>query len=408
MGRRRGERRDRSTRKWLTVGRILVSALRRIQGKTYPYWWQKAFWLTPSLRHKETTGQYSSQRSVVEEVSDTNALVIYRSNLEGINTRWGASIARRAMADLISRNVSRCHEIDSSIQGAPSVEHILGVVAKHDVNLVIVIDLYALDDMGVRAPLTSKILGRKLRRLGIPINTILWDLLDPAMAYMSNSLVGQTGQAFSLASTTEEASTLGIRNARGPATEWIFPGIDEHVSPTSHDFGARQYDLYLPPLDHISRRARLTSVLDFALASNLALAPSSASDYLDYMTVLGQSRITVVTNAIREAYRARLSAPLRQIAPSTHAVGRNFEAVAAGSLLIAEKTPGLRYYFDPNEHYLEWTDSGQATAHVRWALAHPQEAQKIARAAQQRFRDWIRWAESNPDIARIPTRSKAE
>lgn len=59
---------------------------------------------------------------------------------------------------------------------------------------------------------------------------------------------------------------------------------------------------------------------------------------------------------------------------------RNWEALAMRRLLVANRVPDMDTFFVDGEHYLGFSNLEEAVSKVQWALANPEEAQKIADA----------------------------
>jgi hypothetical protein len=266
-----------------------------------------------------------------------------------------------------------------------SVSQLLAYVDVHEIDLVVVIDLYAISNSGIAAPWRAFKLRRGLRSRGVTVNTFIWDALDPSMLLISNLLVGANGKSFILANVNEEAEKLGYINPVGPVQQFFFSPVLERVPDMNDDFSSRIYDLYIPPDDHPKRTSLTTLIRRESESLGLSLAPARTGDYTRYLCILQQTRISIVVNSIRTSYTKLLPKRLLNDAPWTHAVGRNFESVAAGCLLVAEKTTALREYFEPGVHFLEWNRPDEAWQHVLWARSNPGEVEIMAKAARKRL-----------------------
>ncbi len=64
--------------------------------------------------------------------------------------------------------------------------------------------------------------------------------------------------------------------------------------------------------------------------------------------------------------------------------GRDFEVPACRGLLITGQTPGLSEYFTPGTDVLTYDGLQDLQGKIRWALDHPQEAEKVRGAGYQR------------------------
>ena len=60
-------------------------------------------------------------------------------------------------------------------------------------------------------------------------------------------------------------------------------------------------------------------------------------------------------------------------------VGRSFEAILAGALLVQEATPGMHRYFIAGEHYLEFSTLAELSAIARFINENREEAEEIRR-----------------------------
>lgn len=327
------------------------------------------------------------------------AVVITKFGQERLGKEWGAAVVRRALVERLTRSHDVRH-FDASDGSRALLSQVLDVVDRDGCTTVFICDLYALSTRGALAPLEAFRWKHQLNRRGVRVNTLLWDLLDPAMAYASNVLVGSSGRAFVIANTSEEASLMGIRQAIGPSHQWLLDGILKSIahSPMAHE--SRPFDVYLPPRNHTSRSQLLRAVAEAATSRGLKCPGSESLGYRDYLNLLSLSRSAVVVNEIRASYRATLPRGKVEAAPRTHAVGRNFEVVAAGSTLIAQHTDALREYFEPGRHFLEWKDPREAADMLLWAVDNPETAATMAREAHEKLVSIHKEGESNTPFIR--------
>lgn len=63
---------------------------------------------------------------------------------------------------------------------------------------------------------------------------------------------------------------------------------------------------------------------------------------------------------------------------------RMFEVTAAGALLVTDHKKNIRELFEPDSEILTYSSPGECIEKLKWALDHPEEARRIARAGQQR------------------------
>ena len=67
-----------------------------------------------------------------------------------------------------------------------------------------------------------------------------------------------------------------------------------------------------------------------------------------------------------------------------HLVYRYLEVLAAGSLLLASPVPGVSRYFEPGKHFVSYETLDDAVQKANYYLDHPQEAEKIRKAGQEK------------------------
>jgi len=63
---------------------------------------------------------------------------------------------------------------------------------------------------------------------------------------------------------------------------------------------------------------------------------------------------------------------------------RMFEVTGAGALLVTDQKHNIRDLFEPDSEILTYSSPGECIEKMRWALDHPEEARRIARAGQTR------------------------
>ncbi|MFT5585845.1 MAG: spore maturation protein CgeB, partial [Cognaticolwellia sp.] len=63
---------------------------------------------------------------------------------------------------------------------------------------------------------------------------------------------------------------------------------------------------------------------------------------------------------------------------------RVFDVLACGGFLVTQDSPELRALFTPGEHLLAVNTPQEMHDAVLWALAHPEQARRIAKAGQER------------------------
>ncbi|KAF0110736.1 MAG: hypothetical protein FD149_2613 [Rhodospirillaceae bacterium] len=73
------------------------------------------------------------------------------------------------------------------------------------------------------------------------------------------------------------------------------------------------------------------------------------------------------------------------------AVGRSYEVLNAGSLLVQEASDDMDYYFIAGEHYIEFSTFSDLRAIFRFLETNPEEAEDIRRRgfefAKQHYSD---------------------
>jgi hypothetical protein len=99
--------------------------------------------------------------------------------------------------------------------------------------------------------------------------------------------------------------------------------------------------------------------------------PDPVADYIEYLTRSAKHK-TGLNFSVRYS-GARV------------ATGRGFEVPLVGGLLLQEYADDMRYYFTPDEHYLEFTDFGSLIDRVEWLACKPTEAAKLSAAGQNYF-----------------------
>jgi hypothetical protein len=82
----------------------------------------------------------------------------------------------------------------------------------------------------------------------------------------------------------------------------------------------------------------------------------------------------------------------------THLRLRDFEAPMSGALYLTEDQPELAECFEPSREVLTYTDRNDLLDKARYYLAHPEESERIRRAALERARREHTWQHRFRDL----------
>lgn len=109
---------------------------------------------------------------------------------------------------------------------------------------------------------------------------------------------------------------------------------------------------------------------------------------LDATVVFGAARAAVTpdtTSYARVLNRSRAVLNISCHGPGIHLVtGRVWETIAAGAVLLEQDNPATARLFAPYRHYLPWTNMVDLVQAARFVQHRPDQAERIAQAAQ----DW--------------------
>jgi hypothetical protein len=368
----------------MAVNRMKRTAIyRAIVGNEYPYRWHKLFWALLRWRNRNETNLHRLLGAQALPPSLTKVLVLTRMNRSAGSDpelRFGFI---RALTQLLGADNVLVH--DSSAKGAPTALQVVDLIQDNLVDCLIVLDADSLTDRWTLVPLAAQQLAGALKGTGTTVKFVLWDLLDPAQAWSGDVLTRNRGNTYVIGSTTSQAESVALRNTIGPCSDIFVEAYFPEGSETLKTLPQRDFDLYLPPADHGTRTPIIEKIRQLTKESQLKLSPGKAEDYQGYLNLLQNTRIVLVVNNIRDMYLRRMPTATAEPLRVTHMVARNFEALASGSVLLAQFTPELRAYLIPGVHYLEWATVDDIMEHLHELSETPTLAEYVSREGRRRL-----------------------
>lgn len=306
-----------------------------------------------------------------------------------VDADFGGSERRRLADRLMATGLIQQVIAVDDLSATPTARHRAIEALSSNAFDLLIVDYTSLLGRGPRKILwEARQLASFCERNDIPVVATVYDLLDPIEAAASQLLTSHGGRVWVMGSTAAQARNLGLAQAVGPCGSLIAP-----YAPTSgddsHSWEDRIHDVILPyPGGHEVRDQLISSIMSRLDPSVRQYRSTRQSLHGSWKDALVRSRSTVVVNDVRAPYLRVPRVPgFHRPIPSRHAVGRNLEALAAGVVLISQPCPPLLEWLEPRKHFLPWEGPDDAAKWVKWVVANPEEAQRLAQRGLSQLRE---------------------
>lgn len=367
--------------------RRLWLLLRPLVGARYPYWWQALLWM---ILARVRSDNQSSGRDPLD-LRTSPLLVLARTTRNPWGGSRGLTHQTRALVDHVRQHSRgrQVYVIEVGTSFAVSYKVLFRTLKELACGTLVVTDPRLCGGLGPRGVFRAWRIGRGLSRLGIDCLVVSWDVYDPQHALITNCLTRGDGNILLLASPPDTANCMRIRGrALGPAPEAVV-ALTEIDSPGGlSEWERRQYDVFVAPLGRGERDQLTLKIAQACTNAGLTiLQPPSWVEFSGYRSLLKTCRVVVVSNEVHPDYVRFHSRDC--VGPAFHFVGRNFEAIASGALLVTQDCREARMALKPLEGQLEqlfWSDPSQIGSIVRGALRDSPASQVRREAAYSSLR----------------------
>ena len=231
------------------------------------------------------------------------------------------------------------------------------------------------------------LLAKKCNNRKVNITLFLYDVQDP-QGTLFGGILGRVHHNIALVCSTpmEALQYSKITRSVGPILEACFsdtPAVERRKSLSN-----RPICVHLPRPTYEPRKSvvrHLYQSLETAQISHVVGGSFQTSEEL--FSSLCLTKITVVTNSLIVGSVGRWPRP---DGPTRHLVSYNFEALQAGSLLLAERCEPLDSVLSEGKHFIGFSSAEEAQEKIFYYLKHESAGEKIALAGNERFTEFVR------------------
>lgn len=294
----------------------------------------------------------------------------------------------RALVDHVRRHGRdlRIHVLEVGPRFAITPSELFRALTRSDCQLLVVSDPRLCGGLGLRGLFRAWRIGRRLSKESISCLVVSWDTYDPLHALITRALTRSGGRILLLGSLPSTASSMHIdARAVGPAPEAVLGEAVVQDPGCMAEWSGREYDVFISPMGRGARDRLTAAIRDSCDVAGLTICqPVRPQEYADYLEMLGRCRCVVVSNDVHPDYlRFRT---WRSTTQGSHFVGRNFEALAAGSLLITQDCPEARAVLQRLDGITLWDRPEDVGGIVSELLGDPYKAQAMREEAHATLR----------------------
>jgi hypothetical protein len=223
----------------------------------------------------------------------------------------------------------------------------------------------------------SHYIYRKVKKNTSQCVLYIWDAYDVGNLIFIEIFRDLNLKLVSLSSDLEKVSQYGQQNLVKVFNPSLY--LQEYLVLSEHrPLKLRKVDLRIPNLANFSFRVSEVSELMEYLESKYQIDTNFYKSYNEYLESLLNVKFTVVVNSLKKRSFNQINRILFKKANYSHLVGRNFEAIMAGSLLFTQDSLEVTKIFTHRMDAIIWRDIGELKENLDYYASNLGEANKIA------------------------------
>lgn len=362
----------------------------------YPYWWQHLTWRW--LRERQLRQGFDSlpegqHRRMVSSRLEPLGLLVTSSAVHGALFEGRPDIGKYASQELrLAENIQRLGADirwrhprlpEMAIASPRQVGHWLD---RWDPQLVVFTHPGLFTGVSPAGLVRVWRLWKRFRLNGVRTLIVWWDAVDEQFAAATSLTGGSDTAILALGSTSATVRAMGVAAASfGPALEAVLVPEDIAALSLPGEWRERPFDAFVPLLRHPDGEDQTRRFLLRARELGMAVRTNEGiASWAEYLAALRSCRFSLVSNTIRENYIRYLKDD--PTISRYHVVGRNFDSVVAGCVLVSQDCAEIRSIFSAGQECLVWSSPEEAAGFIHSTLMSAAAGEAMRSRAHARVR----------------------
>lgn len=376
---------------------IKALALRLIKALSFGVYPHPVVWLMHTLARLLPDTQPRGDGLVGTSILPDSRVLILRGPLDGK--------ALNQLYDRITTSiVNFCQSSYVAIEHVPAFLNASRtssqLISKHNPTHIFLLDYYCFGFPGPLGPIQNHRITRTLAQKGIGLVVLVPDLLEFQPLIHMRTMNSYGACIMLLASRPTDVKFPGPGRIVGPCPELAWP-LSEFDK--IHDVwpNERRLDAWVATGGYEPRASWARDVRRKLLSAGVRLNDETKiASFSDYMEALTNYKIYVNSNYIRQVSVGKWP---KYRTPTTHMVGGNFDAIAAGCLLISQRCDAVADVLIPGQHFIEFDSPAEAATAVVNALEDWQAVRAVPSNAFQHVRKLLTTDSSLLHLRELPS-----